>query len=477
MNLVAEQPLAMRPLINVGALMDIPTGSYFTGPKGEMILNGGMSGIVGLVGRGNNFKSTITHFMTLTSMDRLNASGMNASLSTYDTEDNMAFNIERLNNLATRHKYVEQDPLYNPNVWSIISKSVMDGTKWSDSLYKLVEAKIKDDKKYFTYDAFINRMTGKPIRLPKANFIEIDSFTELEGSTTIDTLDKGNIDSSNTLFMQQGLFKVKILKDLPRLSVSSNTYFVLTAHLGKEINMASGPFAPQPKKALQYIKQDEKIKGVSDKIYFLSTHMWYAHMSSAMINQNTKMPEYPIDEDDVETDLNLVRLTMLRSKTGPSGFTISVVVSQREGVLPTLTEFHYIKTNKFGLDGSVRSYWLYLYPDVKLSRTTVRNKIDENPKLRRAIGITSELLQIKTFMPKYKKIICTPEELYNDIKDMGYDWNEILETRGWWTPSQYKVQPNYLSTLDLLKMRKGLYEPKFLTRKKGKDNEQENKKD
>ena len=58
--------------------------------------------------------------------------------------------------------------------------------------------------------------------------------------------------------------------------------------------------------------------------------------------------------------------------------------------------------------------------------------------------------------------MCTPAELYEDIKKLGYDWNTLLDTRGYWTFNQYSHPVPYLNTVDLLKMRKGLYKPYWL---------------
>ena len=109
-------------------------------------------------------------------------------------------------------------------------------------------------------------------------------------------------------------------------------------------------------------------------------------------------------------------------------------------------------------------------PDVSLSRTTIRNKIDSEPRLRRAINITSELLQLSIFNPELETqgLMCTPKELYEDIKKLGYDWNVLLDTRGYWTIDQYTNKVPFLSTVDLLKMRKGLYTPYFLKDNKEK---------
>jgi hypothetical protein len=56
----------VKIMINIGALFDISTGTYLEGRNGEYILNGGLAALTGIVGIGNNFKSTLEHFMTLT---------------------------------------------------------------------------------------------------------------------------------------------------------------------------------------------------------------------------------------------------------------------------------------------------------------------------------------------------------------------------------------------------------------------------
>jgi hypothetical protein len=273
--------------------------------------------------------------------------------------------------------------------------------------------------------------------------------------------------------MKQGGFKTKVFQQLPRVSNISNTFFLLTAQIGEKINMDTGPMAKynQPTKKLQYLKQGDALKGVSPKFFFLLNNAWYAHTATLLKNQSTKMPEYPRNaEENAETDLNLVKLTQMRSKSGTSGYTLNIVVSQIEGVLPTLTEFHYIKTEeRFGIDGSLTNYHLDLYPDVNLSRTKVRSKIEADPALCRAINITAELLQLHKFHPHLRSqgLLCTPKELFEDLKKLGYDWNMILKTRGYWLIDNYttKAVP-FLSVVDLLKMRKEHYHPYFLDDKK-----------
>ena len=455
---------APKLLYNIGALMDVPTGSVVTGSKGESIINGGLGAISGIVGAGNNYKSTILHYMMLSAANKMLTTHDTAML-TYDTEVNIS--LDRLEGLAAGFKSLPEDIITGPDAkWSTTDKSLEPANVWAMNLNTYVSNKIKSKNLIVEYNAFKDPYTKGPLKAPLTTFVEIDSLTEFEPESTTEMLTK-DLDSSdtNTFAMRQGLFKTKFLSQLPRLSSTSNTNFLLTAHIGEKIDMATGPAKyNQPTKKLQFLKGGDAIKGVTSKFFFLLNNAWFAHTASVLKNQGTKKPEYPLrGDDEVDTDLNTVKLTMLRSKSGPSGYTIELVVSQSEGVLPTLTEFHNIKNNnRFGLEGSNISYSLELLPDVKLSRTTVRRKIDNDDKLRRAINITSELLQVTMYYPwvTTQELNCTPKELYNDLKELGYDWDVLLSTRGYWLIDNYtdKDLP-FLSIIDLLKMRKGLYKP------------------
>ena len=468
MNIGADYAITFtKPLTNVGALFDVPTGNFIKGPKGEYILNGGISNITGIVGKPNNFKSSIMHYLMLSAANNVNASELLAPMHTYDTEENMALDLDKFNRYATKFKNIPEDPIYDPQVWSLVTKSKLPAEEWYKEVVKKTKEKVASKKNFITHDAFINKYTKKPIVLPKPNFVEIDSLSELEATGTLEMLEKKGLEDTNMIFMGQGLARTKIIKDLTRLSHMGNTNFLLTAHLGEEFNIPTGPMGSRNKKQLQFLKQGDKIKGVPEKFLFLSTHFWLAANTSVLRNQNTGLPEYPNNESDVSTDLNLVSLIQLRSKTGPSGIIIKIVVSQREGVLPHMSQFHYLKEMKYGIGGNPRSYWVEFYPEVKLQRTTVRKKIDEDPKLRRAIELLSQIRQMQDFFPVYKNYYLEPEEIYKKIKEQGYDWNDILETRGWWTIKQYdKKLPNYLSALDLLRMAKGEYKPYWLKNKK-----------
>ena len=461
--------------INVGCLLDIPTASLVTGVKGETIFNGGLGQIVAIVGAGNNFKSTILHSLMLSAADKIKQATP-TNMLTYDTEMNTSF--DRLQGFLTNFKHLDPNAILGESgEWVIIDKSTMSANDFGDHLFKYMDEKIKDEKSYIDVQCFLDPYTRKPLKIPVPSIVEVDSLTEFEAASTTEML-SGDLDdkATNTYAMKQGMFKTKFLSQLPARCTASSTYMLFTAHTGDKVDMGNPWEAPSKK--LQHLKQGDAIKSVGSKFSFLTNTAYQAHTGSAFYNQGTKAPEYPKDPNDIlKADLNRVTLTTLRNKTGPSGINTDVLISQTEGILPSLTEFHFLRQNKtsssspgWGMDGNARSYSLDLYPEVSLSRTTVRSKLDEDPLLRRAVNITAEMLQLSIYHSVILKngIWCTPKELYEDLKKMGYDWNELLNTRGYWTIDQYTNPVNYLNTVDLLKMRKGLYKPWWLKDNKDK---------
>jgi hypothetical protein len=461
-----DQPSNIKYMINIGATLDIPTGFYVKGAHGESLLLGGLGGITAVVGRGNRYKSTIMHYMMLSAADKLSYK-LETSMGTYDTEINI--HEHALARLTERFDNFKDRNILNDGTWQVTDKTIYYANKWFEKLKEYLKVKEDNSKKLEVETPFLSRDKVTKQKMIMPTFSEVDSFSEFETENIAKMQDDNELGDSggNTIHMRQGLDKTRFLMEVPTLFGSNNHFLLMTAHLGADIQVASGPYAAPPPKKLQHMKMGEKIKGVTDKFFFLMNNCWHATNATPLINQGTKGPEYPknsTDNANADTDLNVVALTQLRGKSGPSGFTLDIVVSQYEGVLPSLTEFHYIKNeDRFGIEGSLQNYNLILYPEVKLSRTTVRSKIDSDNKLRRALNITSELRQIHQYYRHLDHILCTPKELYEDIKKLGYDWNMILDsTRGWWKPENDDHPLYFLSTMDLIHMRLGAYHPYWL---------------
>lgn len=469
MNLIPNftQSPSVKVMINVGAGMDIPTGTYVTGLHGESLLNGGLGGITGVVGIGNNFKSTIMHFMMLSAAAKIYETTP-TSMNTYDTEINI--HESHLKRFAKRFPAFARATvdILTANIWTITDKTIYFGNQWYEILKDFLKEKKASVKKIERATPFPDRNNGTCLMIPVPTFGEVDSFTLFETENVAKMQDENELGDSgaNTMHMRQGAAKVRFLMEIPAITGAVYHYMLLSAHVGKTIEMASGPMPTAPIKKLQHLKNGDVIKGVTEKFFFLMSNCWHAINAVPYINQTTKSSEYPRNPSDnaqFETDLNTVTLRMLRSKSGPSGYTIELMVSQSDGVLAELTEFHYVKgCDRFGISGTLQHYSLDLLPDVKLSRTTVRSKLDSDDKLKRALNITSELCQMHQFMKQYDDVLCTPKVLYDDLKAQGYDWDVLLATRGWWTLDNDKHPVKFLSTLDLLNMRAKTYFPYWM---------------
>lgn len=253
-----------------------------------------------------------------------------------------------------------------------------------------------------------------------------------------------------------------MLMELPTLTGSSGTYMMMSAHIGKAHQM--DPYAPNTK-VLQHMKQDIKFKNAPEKFQFLMNNCWWAKSASVM--ERDKTPEFPRDSDDNlkgDTDLNLISLINLRGKSGMTGIPHEVVVSQTEGLLPGLTALKYLKTNKFGLGGNDRTYFNELMPDVNIQRTTARSKLQNDTKLARAFEITMEMCQIYNLWHDFdSRLVLEPAEVYAKIKEKGYNWDELLDTRGYWVfNSETKEHKPFLSTKDILEMAVGDYHPYWI---------------
>ena len=107
----------------------------------------------------------------------------------------------------------------------------------------------------------------------------------------------------------------------------------------------------------------------------------------------------------------------------------------------------------YGISGSDKSAWLDIYPDVKFSRWNIREKAEADPRLIRAIRFTADLCMLHERVRNYPRAnLCTPAELYESLKGK-FDWNEILDTRDYWTWDHYENPIKYLSIYDLMNMR------------------------
>lgn len=461
-------PPPVKLMFPVGCLFDIPTGEYLVGTHDQRVLLGGISNITGIVGPGNCFKTTVMRYMVLSALNRMSrVAGDTTYYSSYDTE----INTHESRNINLSHQFYEfrNRNILEEGMWQITDKTVYSGNEYWHKVKEYLREKMTDKKQRLFKTAFLSRDKTTPLTTVCPTFNDFDSLSQFITSDVEKTLETTELGDSagNTVFMRQGLAKSKMLMEMPSVAGGNLNFFLFTAHIGQKIEMPSGPGTPPARKQLQHMQQGEVIKGVTNNFFYLLHNCWLINSATPMINQGTKAPEYPYEPGDEvagDLDLQLLKMKQLRGKLGTSGFVVEVIVSQREGVLPYMSEFHYIKSNeRFGLEGSDRNYALVLAPDVSLSRTTVRKKLRESRRLQRAVEITSQLCQLYIFHPLLKDQLLKPEELKKALEEKGYNWDFILnETRSWHTLDDEEYPGYPLSTLDLCRIAKGEYHPYWL---------------
>lgn len=489
-SLLSRMPkMKTRIKIPIGAMFDIPTGSPVVGRKGETYCNGGLPNLSVIAGMGNCFKSTIGNFMLLTAASRFLEAGEDVNGFVYDTE--LTYEISRYEYLASRIEHLPTNILTGEDAcWLIASPGSTDAKESSSSYtadlfakdFKDILAENSSSKEEVKLENVVNPYEkNKPLSMKQPIFGMIDSLSEFNSEKIEDMLSE-NLDSSstNTYGAKQGLFRSKFLTGLPAVLSRGSGYVMMVAQLGKKIDLDGNPYKPKDPGLLKFLNENQNLKGVGTKVSFLTEILWAAEKHEVLYTRGSsgdKVCQYPLSgQDEGHLDLNVIWLKVARSKSGKSGIVIPIIVSQSDGVLPNLSEFHFLMINKkYGLSGNDREFSLDIYPDVKLNRRNIRALIEEDPKLRRAINITAEMLQIELYQNNWlhaNKLKCSPKALYEDIKKLGYDWDELLSTRGYWLPNQYTHPVPFLSTYDLLKMRIGSYTPYFKNKTETKANKE-----
>lgn len=455
----------VRIQIPMGGLFDVPTGRYYYGKHGEALLNCGLGAVNAIAGPPNGYKSEITNYFLTTVLTRhLCSAGL-----IYDTENSM--NYERIGRLLDIPPNEQTEDWFDPEHGRlrITPSASMLGDVYFEEIKKIANERYSKYSKIKRTTPFIDDH-GNHITMLDPLVVVLDSLTEFKSTAVQDKLvDKNAVGESgaNTQFMKDAAAKTQMITQLPNLCNRGGLFFVQVAHVGVKIEI--DPYAPKPPK-LAYAGRGRKTKGTPEKFDFINNNLFEIYDAGFLPNsskdKSALYPKYESDRLDENKDLMWVEAVITRNKNGPSGVPLVLLFSQSDGMLPHLSMYHYLKeSNDFGLtaSGNKQSYTLHLYPDITLTRTTVRSLIDGNYALQRAIEITAQMRQMEMLWGAADtEHLVPPKELYETIKALGYDWSILLEhTRGYWVyeeeaPKQSKY---YLSTLDLLRMAKNLYRP------------------
>ena len=438
------------------------------GEHGEAIMNGGLTTISGIMGPGNSYKSTTMDFQNLSVLNRYEQS----HYAIYDAEGTKS--IARTEELAKGFNKIGGQDLVSSGRISMTDLTVYNGEGWWQQWLEFCTARGKKPKDQMGTTPFLTR-SGELFRDLYPMLAFCDSFSAIPLDALENLYDKNEVGSSETNMadMTAGRIKNQMLSQMPRTTAMGSLYLSLSAHIGTKVETDKYNATP---KALGALKKNQHIKGVPGKFTFYTGNCWLVNGTETLLNKGTGCSEFPRNQNDnlkADQDLQRVTITNARAKQGQTGFIFDLILSQRDGIHVGLTEFWYCRLhNRYGMAANTQNYYLELRPDVSLSRTTIRGKWESDLLLRRAMEITSEMCQIRNhgvyLGHEHYQHICTPAELYASLKEKGYDWDVLLDTRGYWVfkESEANEKP-FLSTLDLIRMHEGKYHPWWMPKPKG----------
>lgn len=449
----------VKPLFCVGANMDLFSGTYLTGKYGDSLLNGGLDHITGATGPGNCYKSTGMQYQQLTVLNRY----MGSMGTAYCSEGTLQ--LPRLIALSRHSNYglLERNILTDENKFVLTGSRIYDGSEYYALTKEIGYKRLEDKGKGLVETPFIDPTTGEFIKIYPPIINLIDSFSMFHAKSMSKIHDEDIGDSSRNMeAMRDGHAKTQMLVELPTVCGKASMHYILTAHLGD--NYQLNPME-RPRKKLSFLQANLKIKNVTEKFTFVTNNLWYFIKASPSYNNTTdKKPRFPRSPNDAEReDKDLVEIDVvnLRPKSAAGGVVFTLFASQRDGILPYVTNYGLIHDYNFGIGGNNTTWFLDIYPDVKSTRTQLRSKLDSDPMFARAMELTAELCQYYIINPDLEdQYRPTPAQLYESLKAKGYDWERILtNTRSYWTFDHYTNPVRPITALDLVNMHAGIYHP------------------
>lgn len=424
---------------NTGTLVDYMTGSFVPGIDGHWYLQGGLSNLItGLGGRNGTYKSTLMASL----MVRLLAIYTEAEGILADSEFTIIRDMVRVLRFAGELGNVG-DRI------APVSATALDINDLFKQLQTIIKQKSELVKECMAMTPFIDLKTGKQVKswIPTPYFI--DSYSEVAGANEDDLVDVEGVTGkrTKTIFMVEGGNKTTFMRRVRRMCEQYGVLLLLTAHIddNREIGSMAGP-----RKQMVHMKQSDALKNVGSSFKKLTNP--YIHIEGCKnLNDSQTYPSKKYKN----IDLNEIIIKIGRGKTNISGISVPMIMSQSDGLLAGLTNYHYLKSlDYFGLTGSKSRHKLALYPEVILTRPTVRDIVSEDKKLIRAMEIMAGYAIMKTEWNTAHMDVDfsrSGEEFAEAVlKHPKLGAEKVLSSTGYWRFNPKKTD-NYLSVLDMLK--------------------------
>lgn len=434
--------IQFTPYINTGTMFDLSTGKFIPGIDGKWYLNGGLGLATAITGRAQTYKSGVA------------GSLLARALSNYPGTESLVYETEFTIPDETRYDDFV-DETVSPRI-IFHNRATMDLGDFFEYIKKIGEIKLKNKKDLVKDTPFLNMETGKAQRAWLPTFVMCDSWSKAGSSKEDDSYTKNRVDDSatNMLYMNEGGVKTKIMRAIPTLAHKYGMRFIMTGHVGTKTDL--DPYNKSPKQ-LQYMKGNDKIKNVGSEFEFLTTTLMQVTGTTVLMSSDKKGSLYPYLDSPIN-EVNEVSGVVVRCKNNAAGIVNPLVVSQYQGLLDAVTNFHFCrKHDDFGLLSSGKVHYSTIFePAKKLTRTTIRDLTNKDYELCRALEIIAQLCYIKNYWPSFvyaipdmKIDIPAIAEKLTTSKSIKV--SDILNSTGVWCfADQKKGSREYLSVWDIL---------------------------
>lgn len=430
----------LPPYLNTGCTFDICTGEFNKGIDAKHYLNGGIGPITGCSGKEQTYKSTTLDSLIAGVLTRYPG----VEVIKWDTENN-TFGTHRFDLMAGEHI---SDRIV---LWNIADVPL---NAFNDKLKEIIALREKHRKDLMVETPFFNVEGSGPRMIWLPLIVYIDSWSKMRTANELKLFESLDIDDSKTkmLYMNEGMVKTNLLSIFNNYAAKYGIYFVLTAHVTKEKEL--NPMEPI-RKQLQHQNYKEKLNNVGKDFTFL-TNLLFQVMTPTTLLDSKKESEYPLDDNSPAVEINELNARIQRCKTNFSGTNIPLVFSQKTGILPGLSDYHYLKNHDdFGMEGNQVNRRCMLYPDENLTRKNIREKTAKSYELRRALEILTQLKYIHENWNTSGINVPLPKtalELVEGIhKSNSLKMSDILNSRGYWTYN--KEDPReYMSIFDIVQL-------------------------
>lgn len=436
------------PHLNTGVtIFDLATGKFVPGMNNKWILNGGLHCTSVTGGRVQTYKSTTA------------GSFLAGILNIYKGSE--AFVYETEFNVPGPERYDEFVPMWEEPVANRIS--FHNGSQYTfdeffdKKITEICKEKEKNKADYQVESPFININTLKPYKIWVPTIILTDSWSMGAINSVNEKYEESkSVDSSemNTIFLKEGMVKTRVNRAIPNLAAKYGIYFICTAHIDEHISLNA---REHPSKELQYMKQGQRFKNVGGCFEFLTSTLLQTINATALIDSTKTGNQYPsINGSGPINEVNEVNSMVVKCKNNAAGLSLPLIISQYQGILNEVTNFHYLR--KFGdyglMEKKSRSPHLQIYPKTQISRTTIRKIMGEDYALRRSLELTTQLCFIQNhwFTAKLPESINIPitkfAEKLNSLDKPLIDG--ILNSTGQWTFD--KGGREYMSVFDIARL-------------------------